>query len=395
MKILQDYTVSDRLRLSDTGPEAAVGDLVKLFLNTQANPAFPAFIYGVVQHPIVRVSCNNSTAYDISYNETDLLGSAAFIRPGDVIDATITVGPADHAVALNRSSADAHPISAITGLVTALAGKVSFPGVTSVANANGEPEIRFSGNGINTLSLKNTYTGTEAYSVIAFQEPGAAICEKGAVGVGKSNASLYPWRSVYLESFEGLTADQNILPIRLVQTKMTGGYQNFRRIEISSSGTDLGDVTFYSGTGPSYPNETIAARVNNDGTLTLGSSDARITPLNSSGAMALWGSNLSSTGSFIAAVGSTNVTPHRQGGVEIYSDYNGGGGRISFGSHNNGTGFREVGFFAKNTGDFNVVAGKIINPTMPAFANDAAADAALASGTLYKLTGSRQVFQRP
>lgn len=125
MKILQDYTVSDRLRLSDTGPEAAVGDLVKLFLNTQANPAFPAFIYGVVQHPIVRVNCDNSTAYDISYNETDLLGSAAFIRPGDVIDATVTVGPADHAVALNRSSADAHPISAITGLVTALAAKVS------------------------------------------------------------------------------------------------------------------------------------------------------------------------------------------------------------------------------------------------------------------------------
>ena len=123
MKILQDYTVSDRLRLSDTGPEAAVGDLVKLFLNTQANPSFPAFIYGIIQHPIVRVSCNNSTAYDISYNETDLLGSAAFIRPGDVIDATVTVGPADHAVALNRSSADAHPISAITGLVTALAGK--------------------------------------------------------------------------------------------------------------------------------------------------------------------------------------------------------------------------------------------------------------------------------
>lgn len=395
MKILQDYTVSDRLRLSDTGPEAAVGDLVKLFLNTQANPAFPAFIYGIVQHPIVRVSCNNSTAYDISYNETDLLGSAAFIRPGDVIDATITVGPADHAVALNRSSADAHPISAITGLVTALAGKVSFPGVTSVANTNGEPEIRFSGNGINTLSLKNTYTGTEAYSVIAFQEPGAAICEKSAIGVGKSDQNLYPWRSAYWESFEGLSQDGNILPMRIVQTRTTGGGKNYRRIEVGASGLNLGDIVFYSGTGPSYPNETIAARVNNDGTLTLGSSDARITPLNSSGAMAMWGSNLSSTGSFIAAFGSTNVTPYRQGGVEIYSDYNGGGGRISFGSHNNGSGYRDVGFFAKNTGDFNVVVGKIINPTMPTFANDAAADAALASGTLYKLTGSRQVLQRP
>lgn len=135
MKILQDYTVSDRLRLSDTGPEAAVGDLVKLFLNTQANPTFPAFIYGIVQHPIVRVSCNNSTAYDISYNETDLVGSAAFIRPGDVIDATVTPAPADHAVALNRSSADAHPISAITGLVAALAGKRDSAMLTFVNDA--------------------------------------------------------------------------------------------------------------------------------------------------------------------------------------------------------------------------------------------------------------------
>lgn len=123
MKTLQDYTVDDRLRISGTGPEAAVGDPVKLFLNTQANPLFPTFILGIIQHPIVRVNCDNSTAYDISYNEADLLTSAAFIRPGDVIDATVTPGPADHSIALNRSSADAHPMSSITGLVAALATK--------------------------------------------------------------------------------------------------------------------------------------------------------------------------------------------------------------------------------------------------------------------------------
>lgn len=160
MKILQDYIVSDRLRLSDTGPEAAVGDLVKLFLNTQANPAFPAFIYGIVQHPIVRVNCDNSTAYDISYSEADLLGSAAFIRSGDVIDATVTLGPADHAVALNRSSADAHPMSAITGLSTALAAKVSTSSLgTGVATALALPvgtdgAIQRQGDALTPVSIK-------------------------------------------------------------------------------------------------------------------------------------------------------------------------------------------------------------------------------------------------
>jgi hypothetical protein len=89
MKLLQDYIVDDRLYVSDTGPEAAVGDQVKLFLDQEANPAFPEFIYGIIQHPITRVNCDSSTSYAIEYNEANLLGAAAFIRPGDVIDATV------------------------------------------------------------------------------------------------------------------------------------------------------------------------------------------------------------------------------------------------------------------------------------------------------------------
>jgi len=81
--------VDDRLYVSDTGPEAAVGDQVKLFLDQEANPAFPEFIYGIIQHPITRVNCDSSTSYAIEYNEANLLGAAAFIRPGDVIDATV------------------------------------------------------------------------------------------------------------------------------------------------------------------------------------------------------------------------------------------------------------------------------------------------------------------
>lgn len=89
MKTLQDYIVDDRLYVSDTGPEAAVGDQVKLFLDQEANPAFPEFIFGVVQHPIVRVDCDSSTSYVIEYNEAALEGAASLIRPGDVIDAAV------------------------------------------------------------------------------------------------------------------------------------------------------------------------------------------------------------------------------------------------------------------------------------------------------------------
>lgn len=89
MKTLNDYTVNDALYQGDTGPEAQVGDQVKLYLDTEAVPGFPEFIVGVIQHPISKVNCNSATAYDIEYDEDDLLGAAAFIVPGNVIDAEV------------------------------------------------------------------------------------------------------------------------------------------------------------------------------------------------------------------------------------------------------------------------------------------------------------------
>jgi hypothetical protein len=89
MKILQGYIVDDRLYTSGTGPEAKVGDQVKLFLDQEAQPAFPEFIFGIIQHPIVRVNCDHSTSYRIEYDEADLEGAASLIRPGDVIDVTV------------------------------------------------------------------------------------------------------------------------------------------------------------------------------------------------------------------------------------------------------------------------------------------------------------------
>lgn len=134
----------------------------------------------------------------------------------------------------------------------------------------GEPQYRFSAEGLNVLSIKNTSDATESYSVIAFSDPGSnlALMEKAAVGVGKSNSSTYPWRSVYLESFEA--GDSNLLPIRLVQSLTTsGGYRNFRRMEIAGSGLTAGSIFFYSGSGLKYPNETVIFKMLNSGIISV------------------------------------------------------------------------------------------------------------------------------
>lgn len=89
MQTLNDYVVSGALYQAGTGPEAQVSDQVRLYLDTDANPAFPEYIVGTIQHPIVKVQCDSATSYDIEYDEADLLGSASLIRPGDVIDAQV------------------------------------------------------------------------------------------------------------------------------------------------------------------------------------------------------------------------------------------------------------------------------------------------------------------
>jgi hypothetical protein len=90
MKTLKGYVVADKLYVADTGVEAKVGDQVKLFLDQEAIPGFPEFIFGIIQHPIATVNCGESTSYSIEYDEADLEGAALFLRPVDVVDATIS-----------------------------------------------------------------------------------------------------------------------------------------------------------------------------------------------------------------------------------------------------------------------------------------------------------------
>lgn len=92
MKTLRDYRVAGALYINDTGLEAQVSDQVTLFLDQEANPAFPVSITGTIQHPIVKVDCGSETSYVIEYDEADLDGAAALLRPGDIVDATVVSG---------------------------------------------------------------------------------------------------------------------------------------------------------------------------------------------------------------------------------------------------------------------------------------------------------------
>ena len=86
MKTLTDYIVTPALYQQAGGLEAQVGDQVKLYLDTDAQPGFPEFILGIIQHPIVRVC--DGTAYAIEYNEADLIVAEA-IHPDDVVSAEV------------------------------------------------------------------------------------------------------------------------------------------------------------------------------------------------------------------------------------------------------------------------------------------------------------------
>ena len=85
METLSDLIVEPALYQYDTGPEAQVGDQVKLFLDQDANPGYPEYIFGVIQHPITKVNCESATSYTIEYDEADLLVPDSLLVIGDVL----------------------------------------------------------------------------------------------------------------------------------------------------------------------------------------------------------------------------------------------------------------------------------------------------------------------
>lgn len=110
------YTVIPALYQSEGGPEAQVGDQVKLYLDTDAQPGFPEFITGIIQHPIVRVC--DGTQYDIEYDPADLEGAAELLVTGDVVSALVVSAVdllrdyVDDTFALKTRTVNGQPLSA-------------------------------------------------------------------------------------------------------------------------------------------------------------------------------------------------------------------------------------------------------------------------------------------
>ncbi len=95
------YTVIPALYQFEGGPEAQVGDQVKLYLDTEAQPGFPEFVTGIIQHPIVRVC--DGTQYAVEYDPADLDGAAELLVTGNVVSALVVT-----AVDLLRSEFESH-----------------------------------------------------------------------------------------------------------------------------------------------------------------------------------------------------------------------------------------------------------------------------------------------
>lgn len=110
------YTVIPALYQFEGGPEAQVGDQVKLYLDTEAQPGFPEFITGVIQHPIVRVC--DGTRYAVEYDPADLDGAAELLVTGDVLSALVVSAVdllrdyVDDTFALKTTTINGQPLSA-------------------------------------------------------------------------------------------------------------------------------------------------------------------------------------------------------------------------------------------------------------------------------------------
>lgn len=85
MKFLT-YKVAGVLQQDETGAPAQVGDQVKMFLDQQANPELPEFVFGIIQPGIRKAGCcEEFTIYKIGYELAEFT-----LRPDDVINLTTT-----------------------------------------------------------------------------------------------------------------------------------------------------------------------------------------------------------------------------------------------------------------------------------------------------------------
>lgn len=206
MKTLKGYIVIDRLYTGDTGPEAVVGDEIKLYLDTEANTGFPEYIVGTIQHPITRVNCNTATSYSVEYDEADLDDAAAFLRVADIVDATITT-----AAEGLRDDLDAGTVGPLQLIGTAWVGgdqtgndrgagaidiQSERSAITQVASGQNAVALGKSctSSGIQSVAIGNACTAADNYNVAIGQNCGSEGGD-GCTAIG------------YLCGSNGFTAD--------------------------------------------------------------------------------------------------------------------------------------------------------------------------------------------
>jgi len=175
MKTLRDYRVAGALFVNDTGIEAQVSDQVTLFLDTDAEPGFPDSIVATSQHPIVKVECGSSTSYIFEYNEADLNGAAALLRPQDIIDASVVSGVTVVADELDAEIARALAAEALLAPKASptFTGTVTLPSTTSIGTVSATEigyldgvtsAIQAQLNGKAGLDIDNTYSGEQSFN---------------------------------------------------------------------------------------------------------------------------------------------------------------------------------------------------------------------------------------
>lgn len=87
MKIIK-LEIAGGLYQDETGRPAQVGDQVKLFLDTEARPGFPEFVFGIIQPGIKLIHCDEYTQYSIEYDDGAI--PSGFLLPDDVTHVTAT-----------------------------------------------------------------------------------------------------------------------------------------------------------------------------------------------------------------------------------------------------------------------------------------------------------------
>jgi hypothetical protein len=153
MKTLRNYEVAGALLLGGTGVPAAVGDQVTMFLDTDANGAFPESITGIIQHPITAVKCGSYTSYNIEYDEADLDGAANFLHVNDVVDAVlVTQGD------LNAAAIAAETAARIAADL--LSVKLSGADQTVSANVTFSNQLNISGDIVFKSGMTFSFEGT-------------------------------------------------------------------------------------------------------------------------------------------------------------------------------------------------------------------------------------------